>query len=46
MAMIQIKGDQMQPEVTLCVVTEVAMLSVVTFPRQDDRYDSSKEATK
>jgi hypothetical protein len=38
MAMIQIKVDQMQPEVT--------MLSVVTIPRQDDRHDSFKEATK
>jgi hypothetical protein len=46
MAMIQIKVDQMQPEVTLRVVAEVTMLSVVTIPRQDDRDDSSKEATQ
>jgi hypothetical protein len=46
MAMIQIKVDQMQPEVTLSVVTEVTMLSAVTIPRQDDRHDSFKEATK
>jgi hypothetical protein len=46
MAMIQIKVDQMQPEVTLSVVTEVTMLSAVTIPRQDDRHDSFKEATQ
>jgi len=46
MAMIQVKVDQMQPEVTLCVVAAVTMLPVVTIPGQDDRYDSSKEATQ
>jgi len=46
MAMIQIKVDQMQPEVTLCVVTAVTMLPVVTISRQDDQHDSFKEATQ
>jgi hypothetical protein len=46
MAMIQVKVDQMQPEVTLCVVTAVTMLPAVTIARQDAWHHSSTEANQ